>query len=127
MSSKRGKEPSHRRPLALFPATVLAAACHSRPDGDATSRTYELGPAEKVIGAVDGPGADVFATVKDIEVDNSGNVYVIENDVRVFHPTGRILGTAGRPGQGPGEFGNGAPGARRSTPTAGCMCLMRVT
>jgi sugar lactone lactonase YvrE len=53
----------------------------------------------------DGPA--LFGTITGVAMDGAGNVYVldgIDHSVRAFSPTGTHLGSAGRPGRGPGDL-----------------------
>lgn len=59
------------------------------------------------IGRLDGDGPDLFGNVSDLETDDSGRIYVLEQDaseLRVFGAGGEHLFTVGRQGEGPGEF-----------------------
>lgn len=54
-----------------------------------------------------GEEASQLYQVTDIEVGPSGEIYAlsgVDNDVRVFSPTGRFVRSWGRQGEGPGEF-----------------------
>jgi hypothetical protein len=54
-------------------------------------------------------GKAFFVQVFDIALDEQGNLCVCdyrEGNIKRFDATGTFLGTIGRPGQGPGEFGN---------------------
>ena len=59
------------------------------------------------IGTVEGSGADVFGSVAAV-AENETDVIVVADgqadELRAFDPAGSHLWTAGRPGQGPGEF-----------------------
>ena len=62
---------------------------------------------ETRIGSMDGEGPDVFAGVRDIEVDALGRVWVLDPQskaIRVFEANGDFVRTVGRAGAGPGEF-----------------------
>lgn len=57
------------------------------------------------IGSLDGP--DALSQVASVDVDASGDIYVLqprEQSVRVFGADGAFRGTLGGPGEGPGEF-----------------------
>ncbi len=61
------------------------------------------------IGRAEGEGPDVFGSVRALEVDRLGRIYVLEpqaREVRVFDRDGAHLRTLGREGSGPGEFRN---------------------
>jgi hypothetical protein len=48
-----------------------------------------------------------FSVLNYFAVDNQGNIFVMdqkENKVKIFSPSGRLLSSFGRKGQGPGEF-----------------------
>jgi len=60
------------------------------------------------IGQPSGKPEDMLSEIREIEVDANGNIYAVEfkeNHIRVFDRNGLYLRTIGRPGQGPGEFG----------------------
>jgi len=62
---------------------------------------------ELVLGETDGEGADVFASISGLEVDQAGNIYVLDrqaNDLRIFDGEGTHIRSVGRAGQGPGEY-----------------------
>ena len=62
---------------------------------------------ELSIGVIDGPEYLMFSGISDIDIDNDGNIYVLDNRescCRVFSPDGAFLRTIGHPGQGPGEL-----------------------
>jgi hypothetical protein len=57
-------------------------------------------------------GTELFGDAFDIEVDETGRVYVLDriaHDIRVFEANGSHVRTIGRRGRGPGEF-NGVTG-----------------
>ena len=59
------------------------------------------------IGTASGTGANLFASIRAIEVDAYGRIYILEGqsaEVRVFTSDGAHLRTFGRRGEGPGEF-----------------------
>jgi len=59
------------------------------------------------IGTREGSGPAVFGRVKDVELDETGTVYILDNmnmDVRVFSLDGAHRRTFGRKGDGPREF-----------------------
>lgn len=61
------------------------------------------------LGTADDAGPEVFGQVRDLEVDELGRIYVLDNqakEVRVFGTDGRHLRTLGGPGGGPGEMEN---------------------
>lgn len=80
----------------------------SNPD---THRTDPQGAPALVevlrIGSAD-DACDALDKVFSLAVDGEGRIYVADwraNDIRVFSPRGECVGTFGRSGEGPGEFG----------------------
>jgi hypothetical protein len=81
---------------------------------DAQARTDTIrGTVDLVIGeeAVAGPGRaagkHIFSAISGIAMDRQGRIYasdVMQTHVIVFSPSGTLLATIGRKGQGPGEF-----------------------
>ena len=62
---------------------------------------------ELSIGAFEGKDEDTFSQINDLDVDDNGNIYGIDNSsaqIRVFDSNGQFLRTVGRKGQGPGEM-----------------------
>ena len=67
---------------------------------------FEL-TAELSLGGPDVQGDYAFDRIRDIVVDDSGSIYVLDprdSHVKVFDPSGTYVRTIGRLGQGPGEF-----------------------
>lgn len=97
-----------RTSLSLLTLAVvsISAAATGHPRVQQTWRLVEelrIGPT--------GEGPTSFATIRALEVDRAGRIYVLENqpqDIRVFAPDGRFLRHVGRPGAGPGEYQNAA-------------------
>jgi hypothetical protein len=61
------------------------------------------------LGTLLGDGPEVFGGIRDIEIDRLGRIWIYESqaeEIRVFSADGRHVRTFGRPGEGPGEFGN---------------------
>jgi len=59
------------------------------------------------IGAFKGKDEYTFSQINDLDVDDNGNIYGIDNSsahIRVFDSNGQFLRTVGRKGQGPGEM-----------------------
>ena len=66
-----------------------------------------LGSPTLSIGSADKEGPTLFGTITGVAADGSGNIYVLDrstHSVRVFSSSGRFLGSAGRPGRGPGDL-----------------------
>jgi len=83
--------------------TVVRTLSGSLWDGEAT-----LVP-EVSIGELEGPEELLFGSIRSIAVDDRGNVFVFDGQahhVRVFGSDGAYVGTIGRRGEGPGEFGS---------------------
>jgi hypothetical protein len=62
---------------------------------------------ELSLGGPDVQGDYAFDRIRDIVVDDSGSIYVLDprdSHVKVFDPSGTYVRTIGRLGQGPGEF-----------------------
>lgn len=63
------------------------------------------------IGNLDGGGPEIFGRIADLEIDSSGNLYVLDElaqEVRVFDEDGNFLRALGRKGQGPGDLRGGS-------------------
>jgi hypothetical protein len=59
------------------------------------------------LGGADAQGDYAFGDLRDIVVDDTGIIYVLDSEnfhIKVFDPAGKLLRTIGRKGQGPGEF-----------------------
>ncbi len=59
------------------------------------------------IGVKEGPAEYMFSQLRDLDVDDDGNIYALdqrESIVKVFNSQGTYVRTIGRKGQGPGEF-----------------------
>jgi len=71
---------------------------------------WSLSPSPDLrIGSVDGGGDTDFVRIRDILVLPDGRIVVGDDgtaNLRVFSPQGAALGTVGRRGSGPGEFGS---------------------
>jgi hypothetical protein len=68
--------------------------------------TMMLSP-ELAVGSAAGTTAFLFGRIGAIDIDSSGNIYVLDaaaREVRVFSPGGAHVRTFGRAGAGPGEF-----------------------
>jgi hypothetical protein len=67
----------------------------------------QIGKATISIGSADQDGPTMFGTITGVTADGFSNIYILDrttNTVRVFSNNGRFLGSAGRPGRGPGEL-----------------------
>jgi hypothetical protein len=63
---------------------------------------------ELTIGTLDGPPQLVFGEITRLAEDHQGGVYVLDGqvpEIRHFDRTGEFVGTVGRAGEGPGEYG----------------------
>ncbi|MGD2122484.1 MAG: hypothetical protein PVJ76_12100 [Gemmatimonadota bacterium] len=63
---------------------------------------------ELVIGALDGPDHLIFGEITELAEDPRGGVYVFDQqvpEIRHFGHGGDFVGTVGRSGEGPGEYG----------------------
>ena len=59
------------------------------------------------IGSADGEDPYLFGTIKGIDADSNGNIYILDSqasEIRVFSPTGQYIKTIGSRGAGPGEI-----------------------
>jgi len=123
-----------RRLLAWFCFLPLLAACHRASDRewmgtvtDSAGVRIVHNPPEGVwnpgnrwtvteelrIGVVAGKPEYEFGALVGIDIDEAGNVYVLDQltqVVRVFDSNGAYLNTFGGAGSGPGELGPGASG-----------------
>jgi len=62
---------------------------------------------ELMIGELDGPEEFLFVNIADVAVNSKGDIYMADgrlNEIRKFDKDGEYLLTAGRAGQGPGEY-----------------------
>lgn len=63
---------------------------------------------ELAIGALDGPAELMFGEISRLAEDRQGGIYVLDAqvpEIRHFGRMGEFLGTVGRAGEGPGEYG----------------------
>ncbi len=59
------------------------------------------------IGELDGTFEQTFGKIEDVDIDDSGRIYVLDShnrELRVFSPSGTFSWSIGAPGSGPGEF-----------------------
>lgn len=98
-----------RNALVFALALSCAAPAHLRAQG--TPVRVAESPArlqleqELVLGGMDGPAA--FGRIMDVKLGRRGKVYVADDrrpGVLVFDRGGRLVGSVGREGRGPGEF-----------------------
>lgn len=96
----------------LGPCIMLSVAAASSPAAQAPADTVR-GTVDLVIGedAAAAPGRaagrHIFSAISGIAVDRQGRIYaadLMQTHVVVFSPSGSLLATIGRKGQGPGEF-----------------------
>ena len=62
---------------------------------------------EQVFGVDEAPEEAMLAAIRDIAVDDAGRVYILDHSddrLAAFAPSGELLWSDGRPGQGPGEL-----------------------
>lgn len=126
-----------RRHAGLTAATTVLAAIPFHACGDASTRprgewsgTVDTLPSGRIVvrnpdralggegegwtlherfrlGALEGEGADVFGSIRDMELGPDGSLYVLEDqasEIRAFGPDGEYLRTFGHEGEGPGEL-----------------------
>ena len=88
------------------------------------------------IGSAEGEPEYQFGQIVGIDVGSDGRIFVLDQqarDVRVFDPEGRFVARMGKPGEGPGELGQGAgpvfvgPGDTVSVPDVGQQRVTRYT
>lgn len=105
-------------PLGLVLIGTLAFGCAAADDAEVGGRDSAPGstPAwgmeatlveELRIGALDGAEEEMFGSVNAIAVTASGRIVVSDRQgpiLRIFAPDGSPVGTAGREGEGPGEY-----------------------
>lgn len=64
---------------------------------------------ELAIGTLDGPPQLVFGEISRLAEDTHGGIYVLDGqvpEIRHFDRSGEFIGTVGRSGEGPGEYGH---------------------
>jgi len=91
-------------------AVVAVAGCTAEPpipDGlDADAARVLTLLEDFRIGSAEDPSRG-FSTIRSVDVDRDGNIYVgdaHEREIRVYGPDGQLLRRIGRAGSGPGEF-----------------------
>lgn len=95
--------------LALGSAVFVAGACEQRPegvDGHVDGIQTLIADSGLRLGSTEDP-AEGFTGIVAVEVDQDGNLYVVEGfvpEIRVYDPEGVRLARIGGPGGGPGEF-----------------------
>ena len=129
MTVFRKRSPLEGKATALL-LLLLTAACESREASQAWSGSVDTLPDGRVrivnssqglwteddrwrlvpeltVGVVEGAESEVFANLIGLEADAEGRFYVLDrdlNELRVFSSDGSHLATAGRTGEGPGEY-----------------------
>ncbi len=113
------------RPL-VFIAILILSGCSPSEEITVTSASREiidgyelvrvsgLNSVEPVIldpvlsiGSEDGDDPFLFGTIKGVNADSEGNIYILDSqasELRVFSPEGQYLKTIGQSGVGPGEI-----------------------
>ncbi len=74
------------------------------PEDGSPRLEFEL---EQVFGVDEEPEEALLASIRDIAVDDAGRVYILDegdNRLVAFAPSGEVLWSDGRPGEGPGEI-----------------------
>ncbi|MBI4494567.1 MAG: TIGR03663 family protein [Chloroflexi bacterium] len=92
---------------ALGPGPFLAAPSAPAPAAEARETIAQPGPNGATIFGRTAAGKSVLVEPKDVAVDASGRLYVVESRahrVTVFNPDGTIAASWGRQGSGDGEF-----------------------
>lgn len=82
--------------------TTVVRTVHGSVWGDSMSLVADLS-----IGELDGDDPYILGSIRGIEVDSEGRIFVVDRqarEVRVFSADGEHLRTIGRAGDGPGEF-----------------------
>ena len=90
--------------LLLFPRFASGQAGASYPPVEPILR---IGAPTLTIGRDDIDGPFLFGTILGVALDNNRNIYVLDgsdHSIRIFSPTGDFIGSAGRPGRGPGDL-----------------------
>jgi hypothetical protein len=84
-------------------------ACGGSDSGDSNDDVPRLvAEADIRLGDFDDPTIG-FSRISGVDVDDDGNIYVLEGldrQIRVYTPGGELLRRIGGPGDGPGEFGS---------------------
>ena len=89
--------------------TIAATACDSPRDAARSEQWTLSGTPSLVIGSTTGDSVFLFDRVRTARFASGGRIVVADGGlqvVRVFDSEGRFLNQFGRPGEGPGEFGN---------------------
>lgn len=71
-----------------------------------TEGTWRLTP-ELVLGDIEGPDEGVFGSIRALQADDDGRIYVVDaqaNELRIFAKDGTHIRTVGRSGSGPAEY-----------------------
>lgn len=101
----------------LFGLILCLASCEGSDgigSGDLQEDVPRLrGEMDLRIGQFEGEAPYLFGEIADVALDTAGRIWVADlqaSEIRVFDRSGRYLFTAGREGEGPGEF-SGSRGA----------------
>lgn len=82
---------------------LLVSACGPAEEGVRGFQVPELRHVAS-IGEVDGPEGLALGEIRDLEVDDHGHVYVLDDVIRRFGPEGEPAGRIDARGEGPGEL-----------------------
>lgn len=113
---RRGRQGGlHHIGLTLWSFTLvfLVVGCESHAPSGGDEPDVRRIEVERV-GAIEerwGEEGSFFGSIRDVEVDGKGRIYIVDEllmRVLVFDQEGREIGGFGRPGEGPGEFGEGS-------------------
>jgi len=95
------------RQLSIWATVVTLGTCVFLGPDPLSAQVAGSEPWILQIGVLDGDEAEIFGRIRDVVVDDFGNIYILDDQalaVSWFGPDGGHRGTAGRAGGGPGEF-----------------------